>query len=446
MAKFSDQFIQGLLNPSYSQGLFEAAKGVGATPGIMMAEKNRVAAQDEVQKLLQQYANDPKQLRMLAQKYAVAGDENLAKTFEAAAQTASKQQSAQADQLASEVNSQLDITKKTQESVMLKQMKDSLATTADKLNMPELARAVRMSTDKDELADIAKEIRKAQIKRAPSQTVGQRLQRALSAGFSKKEFDDSGMGKSSDEIFEKWMTGQKGDTEAWVDGENNIAAYRFNQSGKVYNEATQTFVEPSALGLVQKAPSVQKVLDASSKLGGELQKANADDIIEQRKNARAAVTSIQRLDRQLARVGSMPTGIAANLESGLKQVGQLIGMPYDEELVNAQTYMIEAATFVKEQIKAFGSGTGLSDKDLQFTERMVGADPTVQAATLEKILGLYRQAAVDTVQSYNKVINATSKQLSADDMVGFYPLVIPESEQPALSTEALKYIPQSTGG
>jgi hypothetical protein len=303
-----------------------------------------------------------------------------------------------------------------------------------------------MSTDKDELADIAKEIRKAQIKRAPSQTVGQRLQRALSAGFSKKEFDDSGMGKSSDEIFEKWMTGQKGDTEAWVDGENNIAAYRFNQSGKVYNEATQTFVEPSALGLVQKAPSVQKVLDASSKLGGELQKANADDIIEQRKNARAAVTSIQRLDRQLARVGSMPTGIAANLESGLKQVGQLIGMPYDEELVNAQTYMIEAATFVKEQIKAFGSGTGLSDKDLQFTERMVGADPTVQAATLEKILGLYRQAAVDTVQSYNKVINATSKQLSADDMVGFYPLVIPESEQPALSTEALKYIPQSTGG
>lgn len=446
MAKFSDQFIQGILNPSYSQGLFEAAKGVGATPGIMMAEKNRVAAQDEVQKLLQQYANDPKQLRMLAQKYAVAGDENLAKTFEAAAQTASKQQSAQADQLASEVNSQLDITKKTQESVMLKQMKDSLATTADKLNMPDLARAVRISTDKDELADIAKEIRKAQIKRAPSQTVGQRLQRALSAGFSKKEFDESGMGKSSDEVFEKWMTGQKGDTEAWVNKSGDIAAYRFNQSGKVYNEATQTFVEPSALGLEQKAPSVQKVLDAASKLGGELQKANAEDIILQRTNARAAVTSIQRLDRQLERVGSMPTGIAANLESGLKQIGQLIGMPYDAELVNSQTYMIEAATFVKEQIKAFGSGTGLSDKDLAFTERMVGSEITDQAATLEKILGLYRQAAVDTVQSYNKVINATSKQLSADDMVGFYPLEIPESDQPPLSTEALKYIPQSTGG
>ena len=447
MAKFSDSFIQGLLNPSYSQGLFEAAKGVGATPGIMMAEKNRVAQQGEVQKLLQQYANDPKQLRMLSQKYAVAGDENLAKTFEAAAQTASKQQSAQADQLAAEVNSQLEVTKKTQESVMLKQMKNSLATTADKLNMPELARAVRIATDKDELADIAKEIRKAQIKRAPSQTPGQRLQRALAAGFSKKEFDDTGMAKASDEIFEKQLTGQKGDVEAWVYNEKgDVAAFRFNQSGKVYDEATQTFVEPSALGLVQKAPSVQKVLDTSSKLGSALQEANADDIILQRTNARDAVISIQRLDRQLERIGSMPTGIAANLETGLRQVGQLIGMPYDPELVNSQTYMIEAATFVKEQIKAFGSGTGLSDKDLKFTENMVGSDITKQAESLEKILKLYREAAVDTVESYNTLVNKTSKKLSADDMVGFEPLVLPQSNQPPLSTNALKYLPKQSGG
>ena len=447
MAKFSDSFIQGLLNPSYSQGLFEAAKGVGATPGIMMAEKNRVAQQGEVQKLLQQYANDPKQLRMLSQKYAVAGDENLAKTFEAAAQTASKQQSAQADQLAAEVNSQLEVTKKTQESVMLKQMKSSLAATADKLNMPELARAVRIATDKDELADIAKEIRKAQIKRAPSQTPGQRLQRALSAGFSKKEFDDTGMAKASDEIFEKQLTGQKGDVEAWVNEEGEIGAYRFNQSGKVYDEVTKTFVEPSAIGLVQKAPSVQKVLSASSKLGSALQEANADDIILQRTNARDAVVSIQRLDRQLERIGNMPTGIAANIEVKLKEVGALIGIPFEyESLVNSQTYMIEAATFVKEQIKAFGSGTGLSDKDLKFTENMVGSDITKQAEALEKILKLYREAAVNTVKSYNTLVNKTSEKLSADDMVGFEPLVLPQSNQPALSPDALKYLPKQSGG
>ena len=88
MAKFSDQFIQGILNPSYSQGLFEAAKGVGATPGIMMAEKNRVAAQGEVQKLLQQYANDPAQLTAMSQKYAAGGQPEVAKLFAEAANRA----------------------------------------------------------------------------------------------------------------------------------------------------------------------------------------------------------------------------------------------------------------------------------------------------------------------------------------------------------------------
>lgn len=85
MAKFSDQFIQGLLNPSYSQGLFEVAKNVGATPGLMVAEKNRVASQAEVQKLLQQYANNPEQLRAMSQKYAAGGQPEVAKLFEDAA-------------------------------------------------------------------------------------------------------------------------------------------------------------------------------------------------------------------------------------------------------------------------------------------------------------------------------------------------------------------------
>lgn len=41
MAKFSQAFLQGLLNPSYQQGLFEAARGLGQTPGLMAAEKQR---------------------------------------------------------------------------------------------------------------------------------------------------------------------------------------------------------------------------------------------------------------------------------------------------------------------------------------------------------------------------------------------------------------------
>lgn len=41
MAKFSQAFLQGLLNPSYQQGLFEAARGLGQTPGLMRMERQR---------------------------------------------------------------------------------------------------------------------------------------------------------------------------------------------------------------------------------------------------------------------------------------------------------------------------------------------------------------------------------------------------------------------
>lgn len=41
MAKFSQTFLQGLLQPSYQQGLFEAARGVGMTPGIMRMQKQQ---------------------------------------------------------------------------------------------------------------------------------------------------------------------------------------------------------------------------------------------------------------------------------------------------------------------------------------------------------------------------------------------------------------------
>jgi hypothetical protein len=39
MARFSQAFLQGLLQPTYQQGLFEAARGLGQTPGIMRMQR-----------------------------------------------------------------------------------------------------------------------------------------------------------------------------------------------------------------------------------------------------------------------------------------------------------------------------------------------------------------------------------------------------------------------
>ena len=47
MARFGQGFIQGLINPSYRQGLFTAGQQLGSAPGVF-AEKRKMAGMDEL--------------------------------------------------------------------------------------------------------------------------------------------------------------------------------------------------------------------------------------------------------------------------------------------------------------------------------------------------------------------------------------------------------------
>lgn len=85
MARFSQAFLQGLLQPTYQQGLFEAARGLGQTPGIMRMQQQRKASQAEIQRLLQENISNPEKLQQLENQYRAQGNEAAAKAFAAAA-------------------------------------------------------------------------------------------------------------------------------------------------------------------------------------------------------------------------------------------------------------------------------------------------------------------------------------------------------------------------
>ena len=81
MAKFGQQFIQGLLRPSYQQGLFTAAQQLGARPRLM-AEQQMMAGID---------TNTPQGLQQLAKFYQAKGDmANAVKTAAAARELATQ--------------------------------------------------------------------------------------------------------------------------------------------------------------------------------------------------------------------------------------------------------------------------------------------------------------------------------------------------------------------
>ncbi len=319
-----------------------------------------------------------------------------------------------------------DLALKERETEQLNARKVALATRADALGLTDVATAARSAMSGSELDNIAGDIRKLQIGRLPSQTPGQRMAMARQRGISPEEFKRAGLAKSTDKYFDEYITGQKADVEAWVNEAGEVKGYRILDSGKVLDPNSNNFVEPSALGLVSKAPTVQKVVDASDKYAEALAEAGVKDVIDQREKARTARQRLSVIERQLSRLeGGMPTGIAANFEVGLRRVAELIGLPYDPQVTNAETYMMDAAQLVRDQIKAFGSGTSITDADRVYTERMVGGDITQQAQALEEMLNIFRNSAIETITSYNTVIGQVKDDIGEDNMSGFQPITIP---------------------
>jgi hypothetical protein len=88
MARFSNQFIQSLGNPSYSKGLFDIGKNISQTPMIYNQEKDRKEQQSEVMSLLQNNLDNAPLLNAQSLKYQAQGNEELAKVFSDAAQQA----------------------------------------------------------------------------------------------------------------------------------------------------------------------------------------------------------------------------------------------------------------------------------------------------------------------------------------------------------------------
>jgi len=101
MARFSQQMLAGLLNPTYQKELTSAARGLGGAPGRMMEQRATERSQAEIQELLKQHANNPAKLQQLANEYRAQGNTDAATAFTTAATQATAKRTAQVSSLES---------------------------------------------------------------------------------------------------------------------------------------------------------------------------------------------------------------------------------------------------------------------------------------------------------------------------------------------------------
>lgn len=401
MARFGREFVRAATQPAFTQGLFTAAQGIGGAPA-------RAQRREE---LSQFNPNTVEGLTGLAQYYQSQGDMQSAAKIATAARELGAQQAEQ---------QQLDA------------FKEQVAVAAENAGLTDQAATARATTDMDELRGISKDVREFQIEQLPLDNPQVIKARLRMAGFTPAQI--TAMGTLSSEDADDLLKGRTGKLEAWQDNQGNIQAVNVNDFGLVYSDQTNTYVKASELGLVRKAPNVvQQIVDTSQQVGAEeMAKANVKEFVEFNEKAQNARDMIELIDRQTARLeGGMPTGLAANVELNLRRFGELIGLPYDPEVTNAQAFISEAGQIVAEQIKDFGSGTGLSDADREYAQLIAAADINGQQQALFNLLKIRRTAVVDTVERFNRVRSATAKRLGEDNMTSFMPITMPEEPKEA---------------
>jgi len=407
MAKFGQQFIQGLLQPAYGQGLFTAAQQLGAMPRQIQQNRQQ---QQQRQQMSQIDTNTPEGLLQLAQFYKQQGDIESAVKYEQAARELGAKAAAQ---------------------TQLSAFQEQVAAAAEAAGLSDQAATARSTTDMDELRAISKDVREFQIEQLPLDNPQVIKARLKMAGFTPAQI--TAMGTLSADEADALLKGRTGKLEAWQDAEGNIKPVNVNDFGLVYNDQTNKYVKASELGLVRKAPQVQEVIDAGQEVGVKaMAEANVTNFVELNTKAQDARNMIELIDRQTSRLeGGMPTGLAANVELNLRRFGELIGLPYDPSVTNAETFISEAGKIVADQIKDFGSGTGLSDADREYAKLIAAADITTQQEALLSLLKIRRRAMVETVQGFNKVRAATAKRVGEQNMTSFPSINMPEEAEEA---------------
>jgi hypothetical protein len=148
-------------------------------------------------------------------------------------------------------------------------------------------------------------------------------------------------------------------------------------------------------------PAQEKAFEA------ELGKGQADAILKSRTAAEDAATILQtnQVGRDLLNSGAI-TGAGADffvaLNQGLKTAG--IDFGFADASANSQAYAAAMGQNTAKLIKQFGAGTGLSDGDRKYAEKIAAGQITMDEKAIRRILDINDRAARNVITGHNKKV------------------------------------------
>ena len=437
MATFGKQFLQQMAQPSFGKGLFTTAQQIGAMP----AQRRQLQQAEAQRKQLAGF--DPSTVRGLqglAQFYQSQGDvENATKLAAAARDLATQEASATA----------------------LANRKVQIATQAENLGLDDLAAQVKNVTDTKELGDLVGAMIDYRLKNMPTQTPAQRKQLARQRGIGDKLFKELGLAQAPDQVFNDVITGQRGGDIEFFLQEGEVLPFR-TEGGQVYDRENNTWVSAQQLSLRKAPPEVQKIENIGSTMAEKIMGEGVDNLSSGREAANKAVTSIESIDTSLDNIDNMFTGYGATFRMDVARAARVAGIDISaaDQIENTEEYASLAGARVADYITNLGAGTGLSDADRTFAERVVAGDIGMSPETMRRLLTTIRKQNVRTINNYNNLRGTVEGELTGREKsaMAFFPLVDMPPERvepevtptgafepvPGLSPEANAYLQQAT--
>lgn len=125
--------------------------------------------------------------------------------------------------------------------------------------------------------------------------------------------------------------------------------------------------------------------------------------------ARDDVDAIYRARAELDKPGGIINGAFADKRLFLSKAANLLGVPNADKINNTEAYTAAIGQRVAAMVKAFGSGTAISDGDRRFAAAMAGGNIDLDEKSMRRILDIGEKAARGKIDYHNALVDKVVK-------------------------------------
>ncbi len=318
-----------------------------------------------------------------------------------------------------------------QELQRVQRYRDSLTISANQSGLSELIPQI-VNANETQLKELAKTIGERQVKLASrgdddSATVSYMKTRGVSKPDLQAQYgEDLADMPSFDEMVKIADAEDQGDIKAFKDAEGNIQTYAtLGQKIRLPEKQPDGTVEYKYVNATEAglspAPNVIQNISDSEALDKKLSEGQAEIILKDFDKAKTATETLGLARQALEMLPYVNTGIFAEGITNVQRVASLLGAP-DSVTGNAaasQAYFSNRGREFAKFVKNFGSGNGITEKDVQIAQEIVGGERTLDERALEKIIRDSIVVAENLMGRHNSQVDRLVKRGSsvAGDLV-----------------------------